>query len=59
MMTGGGSLIYGLDKLITEVTGIKTRIAKDPVSCVAIGTGESLEHLSAIPEGAVNFSRYR
>ncbi len=59
MMTGGGSLIYGFDKLITEVTGIRTRVAEDPVSCVAIGTGESLEHLSAIPEGAVNFSRFR
>jgi rod shape-determining protein MreB len=58
-MTGGGSLIYGLDKLITDVTGIRTRVAKDAVSCVAIGTGESLEHLNAIPEGSVNFSRYR
>jgi len=58
VMTGGGSLIYGFDKLITEVTNIKTRIADDPVSCVAIGTGESLEHLSSIPEGAVNFSKY-
>ncbi len=59
MMTGGGSLIYGFDKLITEVTGIRTRVAQDPVSCVAVGTGEALEHLSAIPEGAVNFSRNR
>ena len=59
MMTGGGSLVYGLDKLITDVTGIRTRVAEDPVSCVAVGTGESLEHLSAIPEGSVNFSRLR
>ena len=58
-MTGGGSLIYGFDKLITEVTGIRTRVAEDAVSCVAIGTGESLEHLNSIPEGAVNFSRYK
>jgi len=58
VMTGGGSLIYGFDKLITEVTNIKTRVAEDPISCVAIGTGESLEHLSSIPEGAVNFSKY-
>ena len=45
--------------LITDVTGIRTRVAEDPVSCVAVGTGESLEHLSAIPEGSVNFSRLR
>jgi len=57
-MTGGGSLIYGFDKLITEVTNIKTYVAKDPVSCVAVGTGESLEHLAMIPEGPVNFSKY-
>ncbi len=59
MMTGGGSMIYGLDKLITEVTGIRARVAENPVSCVAIGTGEALEHLGAIPEGAVNFARNR
>jgi len=59
MMTGGGSMVYGLDKLITEVTGIRTRVAENPVSCVAIGTGEALEHLGNIPEGAVNFARNR
>lgn len=58
-MTGGGSLIYGFDKLITKVTGINTRVANDPISCVAIGTGESLNNLSAIPEGSVNFSKYK
>lgn len=59
MMTGGGSMVYGFDKLITEVTGIRTRVAENPVSCVAIGTGEALEHLGNIPEGAVNFARNR
>lgn len=58
-LTGGGAQIYGLDKLITEVTKIKTTVAEDPLSCVAIGTGESLEHLGMIPEGAVNFSKFR
>jgi rod shape-determining protein MreB len=50
-MTGGGSLIFGLDKLIQRETGIKTHVAPDAVSCVAIGTGTALEHLedSAIP----------
>ena len=44
-MTGGGSLIDGLDKLIQESTGINVTIANDPVSCVAIGTGKALENL--------------
>ena len=52
-------MLYGFDRLIEDVTGIRTRVAKNPVECVAIGTGESLEHLNAIPEGSVNFSRYR
>lgn len=59
VLTGGGSQIYGLDKLITEVTKIKVTVADDPMSCVAVGTGESLEHLSRITEGTVNFSRFR
>ncbi len=59
VMTGGGSLLYGLDRLITYATGIRTRVAERPISCVAIGTGKSLEHLSHIPEGSVNLSRTR
>jgi len=42
-MTGGGCLVYGFDKLITERTGIPVMIAHDSVSCVAIGTGKALE----------------
>lgn len=47
-MTGGGSLLYGLDKLIEEETGIKTKVADNPVECVAIGTGKSLESLNLL-----------
>ena len=57
VMTGGGSLLYGLDRLIAYATGIKTRVADKAVSCVAIGTGKSLDNLSSIPEGAINISR--
>ena len=57
VMTGGGSLLYGLDKLIEDVTGIKTRVAKNPIDCVALGTGIALEHLDRMPEGTVDLSR--
>ena len=59
VMTGGGSLLYGLDKLIESVTGIKTRVADKAVSCVAMGTGISLDYISNLPEGTINLSRQR
>lgn len=59
VMTGGGSLLYGFDLLITRVTGIQTRVAKDAVSCVAIGTGKSLDNLDMLSEGAINLTRER
>lgn len=48
ILTGGGSLISGIDLLIKEKTGIKATIADDPTSCVAIGTGISLESMDII-----------
>lgn len=53
VMTGGGSLLYGLDKLISEKTGINTIIAEDSVSCVAIGTGKYVEYASATKNSAI------
>ncbi len=43
VMTGGGSLLGGLDQLIQERTGINTMIADDPMTAVAIGTGRFIE----------------
>jgi len=45
IMTGGGSLLYGLDKLIESKTHVATTVANDPVSCVALGTGSVLDDL--------------
>ena len=42
-MTGGGSLVWGFDKLIESHTGIETHVADDAISCVAYGTGKSLD----------------
>jgi len=48
VMTGGGSLVYGLDKLLEHKTGIKVIIADDAVSAVAIGTGKALDNLDLL-----------
>jgi len=50
ILTGGGSLIRGLDKLLERETGIKVRIADDAVSCVALGTGKALESMDILDE---------
>ncbi len=47
-MTGGGCLVDGLDKLLSEKTGINVMIAEDAVSCVAIGTGKALDNLDSL-----------
>ena len=47
-MTGGGSLLDGLDKLLQEKTGINVMIANDTVSCVALGTGKALDNLDVL-----------
>lgn len=48
VMTGGGSLVYGLDKLLSQKTGINVIIADDAVSAVALGTGKALENLDLL-----------
>ena len=57
IMTGGGSLVWGFDKLLEEKTGIETRIADEAVSCVAYGTGKSLEWINEMQDGTINLSR--
>lgn len=58
-MTGGSSLLYGLDKLITELTGIKVRVAERPELCVVKGTGVVLDYLDNMPEGVLDLSKIR
>ena len=57
VMTGGGGLVWGFDKLIESHTGIETHVADDAISCVAYGTGISLEGVNDMQDGTMNLSR--
>lgn len=57
IMTGGGALLFGLNKLIEKKTGIPTYVAEDAISCVAKGTGMSLEHLDVLEKSMMTSSR--
>ena len=48
MLTGGGALLRGLDRLIAIETNIPIHVAEDPLSCVALGTGKALDEFDEI-----------
>jgi rod shape-determining protein MreB len=48
VMTGGGSLLTGLDKRVNSETGMPVHIAEEPMNCVAMGTGKVLEELDLL-----------
>ena len=57
VMTGGGSLVDGFDKLITARTGIHAMVAENAIQCVAEGTGKSLDSIQDMQDGTMNLSR--
>ncbi|CAG7589018.1 MAG: rod shape-determining protein [Candidatus Midichloria sp.] len=48
MLTGGGALLTGLDRVIQNATGLATFVSDDPLSCVATGAGRVLENFNAL-----------
>lgn len=59
VLSGGGSLLWGLDKLIAERTGIETILVDDALSCTAYGAGRMLQNLNDMNEGMINLARRR
>lgn len=50
VMTGGGAMLSGLDRVIQEATGVSTYIAEEPLKCVALGTGLALTNIEKLKE---------
>ena len=57
VMSGGCSLIWGLDKLITSRTGIEAVVVDDPLACAAYGAGKMLRELGNMQDGMINLAR--
>jgi rod shape-determining protein MreB len=53
VMSGGGSLLRNIDKLLTQVTGVPCHVAEHPLDCVALGTGLALEHFDFFKKSLV------
>ncbi len=58
-LTGGASQLWGMDKFLSEQTGIVCTVADDPASCVAFGCGKSLAWINHMQEGPINIARKR
>ena len=58
-LTGGGSQIWGMDRLLTERTGIVCTLADDADCCVAYGCGKSLAWINHMTEGPINIAKMR
>ncbi|GBQ24099.1 rod shape-determining protein MreB [Acetobacter estunensis NRIC 0472] len=48
VLTGGGALLYRLDEVLRLSTGLPVTVAEDPLSCVALGTGRTLEEMKRL-----------
>lgn len=54
VITGGGAMLYGIDKRVEQRIGITCYIAENPMDCVAIGTGKALDSLLILENAALN-----
>ena len=59
LLTGGGSLLQGMDTLLAARTGMETHLAEDPIRAVALGLEQTLPHLAKRQEGVLNLARRR
>jgi rod shape-determining protein MreB and related proteins len=51
ILTGGGAQLRGLPEMLGSVAGIPVRVAPDPETCIALGTGMALDNLAVVRRG--------
>ncbi|HHV97918.1 MAG TPA: rod shape-determining protein [Clostridiaceae bacterium] len=59
MLTGGGALLNGLDKLIMEETGMPVYVAENPLDCVALGTAKVLEDIETLKKVLISQRKFK
>lgn len=57
MLTGGGALLEGLDRLVRSETGMPVHVAENPLDCVVIGTGQALDSIEVLRKSVSNYKR--
>ncbi len=57
VLTGGGSLLKGLDERLRQETNIPVNVTEDPLSCVVIGSGKSLEEIELLKKVSIGTQR--
>ncbi len=53
VLTGGGALLQGLDHLLRQETNLPITVGDDPLSCVALGTGNALDDMELLKKVAI------
>ena len=58
VLTGKGSLLYGIDSFLESSTGVQVRIAKEPWLCVAQGLGKSMHNIRKLKKSGYGFEYF-